>query len=161
MLNEKDKRLIRLFQESIDVGEVEPNQENYLEKFRSDIDGMGRVFQYLRLAKADNQSSLGWKPTTELLKMIAARKPHRPKRTRKWNPSDNLFLYLMLDIMLGEEHSPEKYFCCYVLTRIGLVLENVELDSIPTPDLVDRFSTSYHFGIPVPEGVVAPVLTAA
>jgi hypothetical protein len=140
--NTETRLLIGFFQQAIQVGEAEPDPTKYLEKFRSEIKTTGRFFAYLGLAKADKRSPLGWKPTAPLLDLIAKSKARRPKATRKSaSPVDRLVLDLLLDSVLGDE---SRIFLCWVLIKLGLVLEDVDDNWMATPDLVQLFGHVYY-----------------
>jgi hypothetical protein len=47
--------------------------QRYLKEYASDIELLGKLFQYLDLAAADNKSPLGWKPTDRLIDIIVDR----------------------------------------------------------------------------------------
>jgi hypothetical protein len=136
-MNKQTRLLIGFFQQAIQVGEVEPDPAKYLKKFESDIKTTGRLFEYLGLAKADKQSPLGWKPTAPLLDLMAKSKARRSKPTRKSaSLVDTLILDLMLETALG---SNAGNFCCYVLIGLGLIVQNLENDWIPAPELLRLF----------------------
>jgi hypothetical protein len=141
MFDVQTRLLIGFFQQAIQVGEVEPDPVKYLKKFQSEIKTTGRFFEYLGLAKADNQSPLGWKPTAPLLDLIAKSKARRSKPTRKSaSLVDTLILDLMLEIVLG---SNAGNFCCYVLIELGLIVRNIDNDWLPAPELLRLFADAY------------------
>ncbi len=82
-MNKEIRLLIEVFQQAIQVGEVESDPDKYLMEFRSEIETTGRFFEYLGLAKADKKSPLGWKPAAPLLDLIAKGNPRRLKLTTK------------------------------------------------------------------------------
>lgn len=142
-MNKEIRLLIEVFQQAIQVGEVESDPDKYLMEFRSAIETTGRFFEYLGLAKADKKSPLGWKPAAPLLDLIAKGKPRRLKPTTKSaSLADSLILDLMLDTVLGTE---ERSFCCYVLIRLGLIVEHVGvgLHRTAAPHLVRLFADAY------------------
>ena len=141
MLNTQTRLLIGFFQQAIQVGEVETDPAKYLKKFQSEIKTTGRFFEYLGLAKAEKQSPLGWKPTAPLLDLIANSKVRRSKPTTKSATRvDCLSLSLMLDTVLGR--GPHT-FCCYVLIRLGLIVEHVDGDWTASPLLLRLFADVY------------------
>jgi hypothetical protein len=152
--------LIGFFQQAIQVGEAEPDPAKYLKKFESDIKTTGRLFEYLGLAKADKQSPLGWKPTAPLLDLMAKSKARRSKPTRKSaSLVDTLILDLMLETALG---SNAGNFCCYVLIGLGLIVQNLENDWIPAPELLRLFDLAYamHRPAPHPNAIYGAVYTS-
>jgi hypothetical protein len=138
MLNNQARLLIGFFQDAIQVGEVEPDPARYLKRFRSEIKATGRLFEYLGLAKPDKQSSLGWKPTDRLLDLIAKSKvrPSKPA-SKSASLTESLILDLMLETVLGAEADS---FHCYVMTRLGLVIEHTEGEWTPAPLLLKLFA---------------------
>ncbi len=134
--------LLSFLLQDFEVDDVETNPAKYLKKCRPEIETTGRLFAYLGLAKTDKQSPLGWKPTAPLLDLIAKSKARRSKPTRKSGSLvDTLILDLMLDTVLG---SDAGNFCCYVLIRLGLIVQHVETAWSPAPQLVQLFSDAYY-----------------
>src|SRR5690349_2989369 len=122
MLDKQALALIEVFQQAIQVGDVESDPAKYLEKFHSEIESTGRFFEYLGLAKPAKRSPLGWEPTAALLELIAKRKPRRSKPTTRSAPlSESIVLDLILDTVLGTD---DRAFCCYVLITLGLIVEH-------------------------------------
>jgi hypothetical protein len=141
MLNNEAKLLIAFFQDAIQVGEVEPDPAKYLKKFRSEINDTGRIFEYLGLARPDKNSSLGWKPTDRLLDLIAKSKAQLSKPTSKSaSLMESLILDLMLETVLGAEAGN---FHCYVMLRLGLIIQHTDGDWTPSALLLKLFADSY------------------
>jgi hypothetical protein len=137
-------KLIAFFQKAFQAGTVERDPEKYLKKYRSKIEAAGRVFQYLELAKPDSKSALGWKPTKHLLDLIAKSHAGPPKTTPK-SVDIQVLLDLMMDTMLGSEHSRGVgCLCIYSLIRLGLVVEDYLGDWMPTIELLNLFTSSYY-----------------
>jgi hypothetical protein len=133
--------LIGFFQRAFQAGEVEPDPVRYLNKFRSEIKITGRFLEYLGLAKADKKSALGWKPTAPLLDLIANSKARRSKPTKKSaSLADTLIIDLMLETVLGNNAGN---FCCSALIELGLIVQNLENDWLPAPELLRLFDQAY------------------
>jgi hypothetical protein len=101
------------------------------------------VFQYLELAKPDSKSALGWKPTKQLIDLIAKSNAGPPKAA----PGSDIqvLLDLMLDTILGSDRGQGTgCFCVHLLMRLGLVVEDSLGDWMPTIELLDLFSMSYY-----------------
>ena len=140
--NEETRLLIDFFQQAFQVGEVEPDPAKYLDKFRSEIETMGRFFAFLRLAKRNKGSPIGWKPATSLLDLIAKSKPRRSRPSmRSAPPAHRLVLDLMLDSIIGTEGHT---FCCFVLIRLGLITEHDLGEMAAAPELVQLFGEAYY-----------------
>ena len=138
-------KLINFFQKTFQAGTVERDQKKYLTKYRSKIEAAGQVFQYLELAKPDSKSALGWKPTKRLLDLIAKSDAGPPKTTPK-SVDIQVLLDLMMDTMLGSEHSQGVgWFCIRSLIRLGLVdNSDWEIDApAPTIELLNLFTSAY------------------
>jgi hypothetical protein len=147
MLNDQTKLLIKVFQEAWPSPCDDPDPTNYVKGNRSCIKAAGRVFEYLGLAKSCKRSTLGWEPTERLLDLIAKRKarPSTPS-TKPASIMETLTLDLMLDTMLGVEHSPPAppgAFCCNVLIRLGLVVQHVHVGWTPSLVLLRLFADAY------------------
>jgi hypothetical protein len=139
-------KLINFFQKAFQAGTVERDQKKYLTKYRSEIETAGQVFQYLELAKPDSKSALGWKPTKRLLDLIAKSDAGPPKVTPK-SVDIQVLLDLMLDTILGSEHSQGVgCFCIRSLISLGLVDDSDwEIDApAPTIELLNLFTSAYY-----------------
>jgi hypothetical protein len=141
MFDAETRLLLSFLLQDFEVGDVETNPAKYLKKCRPEIETTGQFLAYLGLAQADKLSPLGWKPTAPLLDLIAKSKAPRSRPTRKSaSLVDTLFLDLMIDTVLG---SGADNFCCYVLVRLGLIVEDVDGDRTPAPHLLQLFSDAY------------------
>jgi len=138
----KTLRVIGFFQQVF--CELDCDPEERLEKLRSRIKPAGRVFEYLELAKSDERSPLGWKPSKRLLDLITKRKSpkHTTRSTRGMKP---FVLNLMLDVMLGVDNSWGASFrCCVVLAELGLVYQDRIGNWVPRIALADLFVPAYY-----------------
>jgi hypothetical protein len=144
IMTSQTRTVINFFQKAFPAVERDP--EKYLTKYRSDIEAAGRVFQYLELAKPDSKSALGWKPTKRLLDLIAKSDAGPPKTTPK-SVDIQVLLDLMMDTILGSEHTQGVgCFCVRSLIRLGLVDDSdCEIDApAPTIELLNLFTSAYY-----------------
>jgi hypothetical protein len=144
-MDTQTRTLINFFQKAFQAGTVERDQKKYFTKYRSQIQAAGQVFQYLELAKPDSKSVLGWKPTKCLLDLIAKSDAGPPNTTPKW-VDVQLLLALMMDTMLGSEHTQGVgCFCVRSLIRLGLVVDSDCLIDAPAPtiELLNLFTSAY------------------
>jgi hypothetical protein len=127
-----------LNKEAIRVGEIEPNPAKYLNTFLAEIETTGKFLEYLRLAKPDKKSVLGWKATDGLLDLIAKSNAAGPAKPTSKSASlmESLMLSLMLQTVLGTEAGN---FHCYVLIRLGLIVEHTDGDWTPAPSFGQAF----------------------
>jgi hypothetical protein len=74
--------MVPMFQEAHPIDglgpETEPSATKYLTCCAADIARLGRVLKFLVLAEASTDSALGWKPTADLLRIIARQLVARP-----------------------------------------------------------------------------------
>ena len=98
-LSRQELKIIRFFQKVVPAEEGRLKSHRYLRKFRSGIEDIGKIFDYLGLATwPDERSALSWTPTRHLLDMITEEKHHVPE----YEPECKIkltFLQLMLDTM--------------------------------------------------------------
>jgi hypothetical protein len=143
-MSSQTRDLINFFQKAFQAGTMERDPEEYLAKYRSQIQAAGRVFQYLELATPDSKSVLGWKPTKRLLDLIAKSNAGRPKETPE--PVEvQVLLDLVMDTILGSERRQSLVrFCIHSLIRLGLVIEDPLGDAMPTIELLDLFTCAYY-----------------
>jgi hypothetical protein len=146
MFDKQTLLVIKFFQKAFQVaGEVESDPAKYLNKFRSSIKAIGRLFEYLKLAKPDKKSALGWKPAKRLLDLIAKGNYPSKRTTNSASIMEPFVLGLMFDTMLGVGDDPYRHdcFCSHVLMMLGLVFEDDIGDRFPTPALADLFLDTY------------------
>ena len=146
MFDKQTLLLIKFFQKAFQAGEVESDPTKYLDKYRSSIKAIGRVFEYLKLAKPDKKSALGWKPAKRLLNLIAKVNDPSKQTTNSASNMEPFVLGLMFDTMLGVDDDPYRHdcFCSTVLMMLGLVLEDDLGDRFPTPALTNLFVDTYY-----------------
>jgi hypothetical protein len=109
-----------------------------VKRFEKQIRGMGQVLEWLGLAIRDKNSPLGWKPSHDLMSLIA--KPHKRSNSRKPGGSaeDDEIFDMILDAAVGEleEDSNIPSFVAQVLTGLGLMARGCDgCDYIPTKRL--------------------------
>jgi hypothetical protein len=79
-LSRQELKLIRFFQKVVPPEEGQLKPHRYLQAFRSGIEDIGRIFDYLGLATwPDESSALSWGPTRFLIDMITEEKHHVPE----------------------------------------------------------------------------------
>jgi hypothetical protein len=142
-LSSQELKLIRFFQKVVPSGDhLKP--QRYLQKFRSGIEDIGKIFDYLGLATwPDERSALSWTPTRRLLAMINEEKHQVPEYEPECNIKST-FLQLMLDTMLDPDCGfAEACFCCYVMNGLGWVVRTCHDQWMPTPVLSELFVQCY------------------
>jgi hypothetical protein len=120
-LSSQELKLIRFFQKVVPPEEGHLKPHRYLQKFRSGIEDIGKIFDYLGLATwPDERSALSRTPTRHLLDMITEEKHHVPEYEPECKIKST-FLQLMLDTMLEHDSGfTEACFCCCdERTRVG------------------------------------------
>jgi hypothetical protein len=98
----------------------------YVKRFEKQIRGMGQVLEWLALAIRDKNSPLGWKPSHDLISLIA--KPHKPSKSKRMYPSaeDDEVFDMILDAAVGEldENSNIPSCVASLLTALGLMVRS-------------------------------------
>jgi hypothetical protein len=117
---------------------MDKSAATYVKRFEKQIRVMGQVLQWLGLATRDKESPLGWKPSHDLISLIA--KPHKRSKSRKPGASveDDEIFDMILDAAVGEleEDSNIPSFVAKVLAGLGLMVRGCEgVDYIPTKRL--------------------------
>jgi hypothetical protein len=143
-LSRQELKLIRFFQKVVPPEEGHLKPHKYLREFRSGIEDVGKIFDYLKLANyPDESSALSWTPTRRLLAMIEE-KHHVPEYEPECKIKST-FLQLMLDAMLEYDESgfAEACFCCYVMNGLGWVVRTCHDNWMPTPVLSELFVQCY------------------
>jgi hypothetical protein len=117
---------------------MDESAATYMQRFAKQIRGTGQVLEWLGLATPNKSSPLGWKPSHDLMSLIA--KPHERSNSRKPGPSaeDNEVFDMILDAAVGEleEDSNIPHFVASVLTGLGLMVRGCDgVDYIPTKRL--------------------------
>jgi hypothetical protein len=143
-LSMQELKLLRFFQKVVPPEEGHLKPHRYLQEFRSGIEDIGKIFDYLGLATWPVESSaLSWTPTRRLLAMITEEK-HDVSEYEPECKIKSTFLQLMLDTMLGDECGfTEACFCCSVMRGLGWVVKTSDDQWMPTPVLSDLFIESY------------------
>jgi hypothetical protein len=143
-LSSQELKLIRFFQKVVPPEEGHLKPHRYLQAFRSGIEDIGRIFDYLGLATwPDERSALSWTPTRHLLDMITEEKHHVPEYEPECKIKST-FLQLMLDTMLEHDSGfAEACFCCRVMSGLGWVVRTYHDQWMPTPVLSELFIQCY------------------
>jgi hypothetical protein len=127
--------MISIFEQVRGLEPKPTTAEDYLEAYGPEIDGIGRVFELLGLAKASDTCELGWKPTEALLRLIANR------AVQPFNDNGNIDRCELIESMfdfairdLGATNLGDKdnmfveqvtEFGCEMLRVLGLVQSDV------------------------------------
>jgi hypothetical protein len=114
--------------------ETEPSATKYLTCCAADIERLGRVLKFLGLAEASTDSALGWKPTADLLRIIARQLAARPARpSQKQATAKERKVVGSLFQLAGEstEYVEENFVFC-VLNCLGLLRLDGVGDCKPT-----------------------------
>jgi hypothetical protein len=98
---------------------------DFLQSFAPDIARVGRVFKFLGLAEESPQSALGWKPTDQLIRIVAERAARPTKASMKEATTKELTLVdALIQIAGGEaEEQLTDDFLFSVLNALGLLRE--------------------------------------
>jgi hypothetical protein len=117
---------------------MDESAATFMKRFAKQIRATGQVLEWLGLATANKNSPLGWKPSHDLMSLIA--RPHKRSNSRKPGASaeDNEVFDMILDAAVGEleEDSNIALFVASVLTGLGLMARGCDgCDYIPTKKL--------------------------
>jgi hypothetical protein len=117
---------------------VDGSAASFMKHRAEEIQVTGQVLEWLGLATRDKESPLGWKPSHDLMSLIA--RPHKPSNSRKFGASveDYELFDMILDAAVGEleEDSAIPGFVAPVLTGLGLMVRGCDgVDYIPTKRL--------------------------
>lgn len=119
MFDNETYLMITIFQNIFQLDGMEASDPaKYLKLYESEIKDAGPVLEYLGLAKQDQKSHLGWRPTS-LLMEIFARRLSRQKRQRE-PADDELTGHLLFDAVFGEdEQHVQKGYLAYSLLQVA------------------------------------------
>jgi hypothetical protein len=117
---------------------MDKSAATYVKRFEKQIRGTGQVLEWLGLAVRDKNSPLGWKPSHDLISLIA--KPHKPSKSKKSCSSaeDDEVFDMSLDAAVGELEEDSNIPRCVgrVLIALGLMVRSsCDCDYIPTKRL--------------------------
>jgi hypothetical protein len=107
----------------------------YLKDYEKDIRGTGQVLEWLGLARPDKKSALGWKPSHDLMSLIA--EPRRLSKSKKEcaDFEDDEVFDIIFDATIGEHEEWGFHdFVVSVLRFLGLAKE-ADDDFVPTSHL--------------------------
>jgi hypothetical protein len=82
-LDTGSRLMITIFQQVFLPQDDERDPKKYLKKYATDIKLAGQLFEYLGLAQIDERSPLGWKPTDQLVDIIAKKSSAPIEANRK------------------------------------------------------------------------------
>lgn len=145
MFDNETYLMITIFQNIFQLDGMEASDPaKYLKLYESEIKDAGPVLEYLGLAKQDQKSHLGWRPTS-LLMEIFARRLSRQKRQRE-PADDELTGHLLFDAVFGEDeqHVQKGYLAYSLLQELGLFLGNDAGGWGATKELQRLFSDGYY-----------------
>lgn len=136
--------LVAIFQQANPL-EPQSSVAEYLDYFGFEIDRMGRVLQFLGLAKKSNQCDLVWAPNHRLMRIIAekATRPFQEGGQIVVSKEDREFVASIYHLATGdviEEDSMDGIdFCCNVLAIFDLLEKGEGEDGgfKPTPRIKD------------------------
>ena len=138
-----------IFQVADYMGAIQFTAEEYLPKFKFEIDWTGRVLKFLGLAKEAARSDLGWKPTPRLMEVVAEKLVRPPAKSKiRVTDEDRNFLSSFFMRATGDALESERSidafdFCCSVLAVLGLLKEGAHGEYKPTPRLRDLILGAY------------------
>ncbi len=120
--------MVAMFQEAHPIAsldtETEPSATKYLTCCAADIERLGRVFKSVGLAEASTESALGWKPTADLLHIIARQVVARPARPsqKQATANERKVVESLFQLAGGEaaEYVEDDFVFC-VLNCLGLL----------------------------------------
>jgi hypothetical protein len=145
-LDTGSRLMITIFQQVFLPQDDERDPKKYLKKYASDIKLAGQLFEYLGLAQIDERSPLGWKPTDQLVDIIAkkAARPSKPTAKSAIN-GGGLILDLLTDAVFGQDHDDDmhNHLGDKVLNAIGLI-QDCENYWEATPLLLQLFAYGYY-----------------
>lgn len=122
MWSEDIQKLVALFVERFQAGEVITDPVEYVAKYKGRIKAAGPELAFLRLATPDKISPFGWKPTPLLMELIVKRKT--TKKSKPLYEADLWWQYLA-DYVFGyrSDRTEGSQFTYELLVAVGLMLE--------------------------------------
>jgi hypothetical protein len=143
-LDTGSRLMITIFQQVFLPQDDERDPKKYLKKYATDIKLAGQLFEYLGLAQIDERSPLGWKPTDQLVDIIAkkAARPSKPTAKSAIN-GGGVILDLLTDAVFGQDHELHNHLGAKVLNAIGLI-QDCEKYWGATPLLLQLFAYGYY-----------------
>jgi hypothetical protein len=147
MWNNDAHLMVSIFLNTVQLeGSEQYEPQKYAKEYEAHIKDAGLLFQYLGLAKSDSESPLGWKPTPELLEIIAERAARRIKQSsRDAGVEDTIITSLLRDLVFGEgrANTPDQYLAFKALGKLGLMRESADGENLPTLHLRQLFAEAY------------------
>jgi hypothetical protein len=146
-LDSKSLMMITLFQKVFHAGYVERDPVKYLKRYPGYIKYAGKLFAYLGLANIDKESSLGWKPTERLKKIVKnkAGSLHEPRPLKSVALKDQLIMSLLNHVVFGDLRYPDQrgLLGYDVLHLLGLLRRDRDGWMKASPVLLDLFARAY------------------
>ena len=135
--------VVKIFQRAFQLSGIEQsNPAKYVKLYEDEIKDTGLLFEYLGLAKRDKMSPLGWKPTDQLLEIIA-KGPSKKKAEPEFR-GDPFMLDLLSHVVFGEDAGQRGTFALNILFWLGLLQEDESGSEVPTLQLRNLFYDGYH-----------------
>jgi hypothetical protein len=139
--------MIAIFQEANSIWDWEDvaDKAQYVKCCASDIDRLGRVLKFLGLAEDEKQSVLGWKPTAQLIRIIARRAARPTKASEKYvTKRERAIIQSLLQLAGGwVETVYSEDFVFTVLNSFGLLRESVHGECKPTALLREMLGETF------------------
>ncbi len=148
MFGKNARRLIAIFRSVLPSDERDPME--YLKSHASQIEITGKLFEYLNLAKPDQRSHLGWRPTPLLLEIMnnADDGPYPMWSDKPIYIEDELIIELLCQAAFGDvRHTyPAGSFSLAfgVLHELGLMRVSTKGDIAPNRRLRRLFADAYY-----------------
>jgi hypothetical protein len=140
--------MITLFQKVFHAGYVERDPVKYLKRYPGYIKYAGQLFAYLGLANIDKESSLGWKPTERLKKIVKnkAGSLREPRPLKTVALKDQLIMSLLNDVVFGDLRYPDQRGSLGydVLQLLGLLRQDRDGWMKASPVLLELFANAYY-----------------
>jgi hypothetical protein len=145
--------MIPLFQKVFHAGYVERDPVKYLKRYPGYIKYAGQLFAYLGLANIDKESSLGWKPTKRLKKIVKnkAGSLREPRPLKTLDLKDHLIMSLLNDVVFGGLRYPDQrgLLGYDVLHLLGLLRRDRDGSMKASPVLLELFADAYYYNLAV------------
>jgi hypothetical protein len=126
--------------------EVRIDLHQYVKRHESEIRAAGQLFIYLGLARADDESPIGWRPTNLFMDIFVRRVPIQ-KPYVSFNDSDGLLMCLLNDNAFSHRTKEEHRELGFTtLHNLGLIQENHSGVYRGTRELIAMFENAYYRG---------------
>jgi hypothetical protein len=135
-LNAEAFLLVSIFHQAYCFEGANQSAVAYVKRHKKQIDATGRVLEWLGLATADSQSPIAYKPSDDLMYLLA-RQRARTKSKKPFSTAEDEDVFdSILDVVLEEldEDSNVPAFVVRVFRQLGLA-RDAGLDYVPTARL--------------------------